>query len=137
MTHSNFELIMIDDDELFLVLNKRESIKSGFHTEPKTFLSTQPAMDYLISLAQTDKKVLVFLDINMPEMDGWEFLTLLRKQQLKNNIKHIVVTSSTDPKDKIIANEFPEIIGFLEKPITKQMLLDLQKEQGFKSFLEA
>lgn len=133
----NFELLMVDDDELFLILNKRELIKSGFHLEPKSFLDARLALDYLKSSEQTGKKVLVFLDINMPDIDGWDFLSRLREMNLKSNIKNIIVTSSTDPKDQNLAKEFPEIIGFLEKPIDKEMLLNLNQSQNFISFLQS
>ncbi len=131
----NFDLIIVDDDELFLILNKRELIKSGFHLEPKSFLDANSALDYLKSSDQTGKKVLVFLDINMPGLDGWGFLRHLRDMNLSSNIKNIIVTSSTDPKDQNLAKEFPEIIGFLEKPLDKTMLLNLQEEANFLSFL--
>lgn len=137
MSHKNLEIIIIDDDELFLLLNKRELIKSDFHLAPKTFLDAKNALEYLKSLDQTERKILVFLDINMPEIDGWKFLVLLKGLNLNMNIKHILLTSSTDPKDKLIAQEYPEIIGFLEKPITKSMLIDLQKEEAFISFVTA
>ena len=137
MTNMNYELLMVDDDELFLVLNKRELVKSGFHLEPKSFLDAESALTYLKSLDQPSKKVLVFLDINMPQMDGWQFLKALRELNLPHSIKHILVTSSTDPKDRIIAKDFPEIIGFLEKPIDKHMLKDLSEQAAFQQFINS
>ncbi len=131
----NYELLMVDDDELFLVLNKRELVKSGFHLEPKSFLDAENALTHLKTLDQPDKKTLVFLDINMPQMDGWQFLKKLRELNLLQKIRHVLVTSSTDPKDKIIAKDYPEIIGFLEKPIDKYMLKDLSEGEAFQQFL--
>jgi CheY-like chemotaxis protein len=137
MTQMNYELLMVDDDELFLVLNKRELVKSGFHLEPKSFLDAESALTFLKSLDQPEKKVLVFLDINMPQIDGWQFLKILRELNLNLTIKHILVTSSTDPKDRIIAKDYPEIIGFLEKPIDKHMLKELSEQEAFQRFLNS
>ena len=136
MTSMNFELLMVDDDELFLVLNKRELVKSGFHLEPKSFLDAEGALNYLKSLDQPNKKILIFLDINMPEIDGWQFLKKLQELQLNLHIKHVLVTSSTDPKDRIIAKDFPEIIGFLEKPIDRNMLQELSEQPSIREFIE-
>ena len=69
---------------------------------------------------------LIFLDINMPRMNGWEFLEQYRK--LKTNQKAnaiIMLTTSLNPEDKKRANAIQEVNGFETKPLTHQMIEEI------------
>lgn len=67
---------------------------------------------------------LIFLDINMPAMNGWEFLDEYRKlsEEQKARIVIIMLTTSLNPADRKKAEKIPEINGFETKPLTVEML---------------
>ncbi len=67
---------------------------------------------------------IIFLDINMPKMNGWEFLEAYKELKAGQKAKVLVVmlTTSINPSDKKRAEQFPDIIGFNSKPLTEQMI---------------
>ena len=65
----------------------------------------------------------------MPIMNGWEFLDNYLEsgyQDLFNEAKFIVLSSTIDPQDVVKAKSYPMVIDFLSKPITKEMLENLK-----------
>ena len=67
---------------------------------------------------------IIFLDINMPAMNGWEFLEKYKQLDQKHHGKLIIImlTTSLNPEDKIKAESMPEISGFENKPISIEMI---------------
>lgn len=57
-------------------------------------------------------------------MDGWEFMRNLTQENAEN-LKIFIVSSSVDPRDHILYEENPHILGFIEKPITAQKLTEV------------
>ena len=78
------------------------------------------------------KPELIFLDLNMPVMGGWEFLDHFTSPDYAEfNTANVIVLSSTiDPEDLAKAKKYPIIIDFLSKPVTQPMLEYLKKKIG-------
>ena len=68
-----------------------------------------------LTLHEIDKPDIVFLDINMPVMNGWQFLTRLKSEDQYKNIPVIVYTTSSNLKDKLIADDLGALC-FITKP---------------------
>ncbi len=70
---------------------------------------------------------LIFLDINMPKMNGWEFLAEYDKLSLSQKAKVVIImlTTSLNPADKAKAKHISALSGFESKPLTEQMLTEI------------
>ncbi|WP_162415944.1 response regulator [Cyclobacterium roseum] len=119
------ETIIVDDDILTLhyirKIVKTSPIDGPIHTSENGKL----AFDVLDNRKDEFDNILVFLDINMPVMDGWSFLDTLQDKDYKDKIQVVMVTSSTDPADKAKSGKYPQVIGYLEKPVYPQVFTEI------------
>jgi CheY-like chemotaxis protein len=120
------DLIMcIDDDPITLMLFKKVVQKASFAKEITNVMNGEEAITFINSITNEDKKPqLIFLDLNMPIMGGWEFLDLFNDSNYYhlNKTKVIILTSTIDPEDIKKSKTYPNVIEFLSKPITVEML---------------
>ncbi len=120
------DLIMcIDDDPITLMLFKKVVQKASFAKEITNAMNGEEAITFINSITNEDKKPqLIFLDLNMPIMGGWEFLDLFNDSNYYhlNKTKVIILTSTIDPEDIKKSKTYPNVIEFLSKPITVEML---------------
>jgi len=127
----------VDDDPITLMLCKMVINKAAFAAEIITAQNGEEALNYfddlkLNNLGSEIKKYpqLVFLDLNMPVMGGWEFLDHFANEEHKKlfpNCKVIVLSSTIDPDDIKKAKNYPMVLDFVSKPITKELLEELKK----------
>lgn len=117
-------IILVDDDLTINYFHKR-LLKTFFDQEHiKTCFNGKQAIATLLSLNdKLDKKdtVIVLLDLNMPVMNGWEFLAEFHifKAILKFNYTIYIITSSINPEDKKIGISDYNVENFLQKPLSK------------------
>ena len=95
--------------------------------------SGQEALEYLQNA--TPRPDLIFLDINMPAMDGWEFLEKYRRLPAvrKADIILIMLTTSLNPDDEARTKAIPEVAGFENKPLSQGQLDNLLKKYFSRS----
>lgn len=125
MKHKLDCILLIDDDEPTNFLNRMTLEQADCARSVQIIQSGQEALDYLMhqgKYTQMDDcphPDLIFLDINMPAMDGWEFLERYRllPQTQKASIVMIMLTTSLNPDDQQRAGAIPEINGFEHKPL--------------------
>ncbi len=114
-------LIDDDDDDNYFHRFVINGMKVTEHIE--IALNGEDALDFLKKENQTYPDI-IFLDINMPKMSGWEFMEAykeLRADQ-KAKVGIVMLTTSENPSDKQKAEQFPNIIGFNSKPLTEKIL---------------
>jgi CheY-like chemotaxis protein len=121
-----FRTLIVDDDSIIIFIHKKLVGKCGYPLAPETYLNGREALDNLMSTADESSLSIVLLDINMPVMSGWEFLDAIQDKPFAKNMKVAMVTSSVDASDKLKAKTYSQVVGFLEKPITVDMLNELK-----------
>ena len=120
-------ILFVDDDPITLMLCKKVISKAAFSNQIITAQNGEEAINLFRNLLDDSEKTvpeLIFLDLNMPIMGGWEFLQEFSKPTFKqfHNIKVIVLSSTIDPEDLEKIKEFPMVMDFLPKPISLSML---------------
>jgi len=121
-------VILVDDNYIDNIIHQKIILSTQFAKEVSIFESASLALNFLNQIKFDGKQPLViFLDIRMPEMDGYGFLSELRNLQNISitQLKIYVLSSSLDPSDrkKIEKNPFAET--FISKPLTAQILKQL------------
>lgn len=125
-------VLLIDDDEPTNFLNQIIIESCGCAEEIKTAQSGSEALEYLLQTNANQTYPcpdLIFLDINMPAMNGWEFLERYRQldSHYKGKIMIVMLTTSLFPEDKQRSTEIPEISAFENKPLTEEKLDNILK----------
>ena len=111
------KILLVDDDPIFLTLAEMAIKKESDHIEIFKATNGEEAIDFL----KTQSVDIIFLDLNMPVMNGWEFLDAL--PEINSNGNQIyVLTSSIDPADQKKADENPNVTAMLEKPLDREKM---------------
>ncbi len=117
----NYKLtFIIDDDPVFVLLFKKIMQKIGQFETVLNFENGQLALDDLIEKFNNNEPFpdIIFLDINMPVMDGWEFLKALEKYEFKDKLNIYMVSSSIDPTEIKKSKKFKTVKRFISKPVS-------------------
>lgn len=115
---------IIDDDPIPRLILKSNLKKYKIGNDIAEFSN---AVDAIAELENsTLRPDLIFLDINMPILTGWEFLEKVKKSALLNTEKVdvAIVTSSIDSRDRMMVDKFPCVKNYLTKPVDISFLAD-------------
>ncbi len=127
------KVLIIDDDDIVLLVERKMLERCGISAEAKSFNSGITALQFLQNEGK-NQDFLILLDINMPRMNGWEFLDKLQGIKLGSSIFVIMVTSSIDRYDKETAEKYQKIISFIEKPITMNNCSEIKSLPELKDY---
>lgn len=121
---------VIDDDPLYIFSMKKLFKLSDFCQTSLFFKNGQEALDSLIPNAALEENLpdIIFLDISMPLMNGWQFLDELIKLPIKKEIKIFIVSSSIDPSDMEKSRSYSVVTDYIYKPITIDKISDLKQQ---------
>ena len=124
-------ILLIDDDEATNFLSDLILEEAAVAHHIKTKQTARAALNYIADSAHLEGKVntlpypdLIFLDLNMPAMDGWEFIDQYQKlsRELDKPIVIVMLTTSLNPDDKTRALTIPQISAFEHKPLTAEIV---------------
>lgn len=128
-------IIIIDDDLIIrlLIIKMLSRLEIAF---PKISQceNGKLGLDELVKIAETKDPVIVFLDINMPVLDGWGFIEIFEQNNCYGiqDINLFIVSSSTDEDDVKKAKEYDCVRQFIHKPLEfhtlKRLLMDVSKQ---------
>lgn len=116
------EVLLIDDDSIFMMFFKRMIIKSGIAVEPKIFRNGLEAYQFIKENCENGNQFLLFVDINMPVMNGWQFLEKITEECNLKNITAYMVSSSTNESDIAKSKNYACVKDFLIKPVMQDTL---------------
>lgn len=119
----NHKKVLLIDDSKFDNLINSKLIQTEFkNAMVDAFDSANVALDFLKENSDNADNLpdVLFVDIRMPEMDGFEFMEAFENLShvVKNKCKVYMLTSSLDPRDKQRADENPHVLKFLNKPLS-------------------
>lgn len=124
-------LYVIDDDEIFQFMIVRELKALDKDIEIHVHSNGQKAANELRKQNENDNLPgIILLDINMPVMDGWEFLNFYNrfKKNIDKDIAIYMVSSSKNPEDIHKAQEIIDISGYITKPVNRNELKIILEE---------
>jgi len=117
---------MIDDNELDLLISKKLISKQDKSLEFTEFSNATEAINFLKGQEKMDFDI-VLLDLNMPEMNGWEFLDEYKELQYPK--AHVyILTSSLDTRDKLKSKEYEVVKGYFDKPLKHHYIAEIIKQ---------
>lgn len=124
---------LIDDDELSNSIAEGIIKYNGFSKSIRTFFTAKEALSALEgAIADGCFPDFIFLDLNMPIVDGWGFLEVYRKfpKQIKDQCYLYILTSSIDEQDIKRSKLHEEVRDFISKPISKRDLEIIKFQTG-------
>ncbi|MES2239919.1 MAG: response regulator [Bacteroidota bacterium] len=115
---------IIDDDKLSIKLMSMLIAKNNFCEEIASFYNPQTALDELKSNSNNPSKLpdVILLDLNMPVLDGWQFLDEFILIPFAKEIVVFIVSSSIDPSDLEMAKNYPIVKDYIIKPLSSEKL---------------
>lgn len=113
------KVLIVEDDPMVSFLHEALLVKRDICAHPESFMNGIEAIEYLVNDASgdSDSRYLILLDINMPLMNGWEFLEALEDLEVSKRTEVVIVTSSPDSKDRERAGKCNLVSHYLEKPL--------------------
>lgn len=127
-------VLLVDDDEISNYITESLIEELNITQEIAVATDGQQALTYLqqhpIVKGQAEGHILVLLDLNMPVMDGFEFMGEYQHQSWKDKVSVIMLTSSSNPKDKARAKDYP-FAAYLQKPFSQEDLKKIVEAQNF------
>lgn len=117
-------IMLVDDNKIDNFFHERVIKKNNAAKNIITKESGQEALDYITHGVDVLQPELIFLDINMPGMNGWEFLEHYKQlpASLQTAMIVVMLTTSENPDDKARAATQGILSDFKSKPLTKEML---------------
>lgn len=129
MLEDKINLLVIDDDDINIFIIKKIVEKTGFDIDMVAKSNGQQAIDYLSETITEQKTLpnLVLIDINMPVMNGWEFVEAYQTLGIEQNVDLYILSSSVYENDIERTKSYSTVKGFISKPLSIERLSELIK----------
>jgi CheY-like chemotaxis protein len=131
MNDSKPQVLLIDDDQVYLFAATKTIEATGLAGTVEVCTNGLDALEYLNRIIVSSGKLpdIIFIDINMPVMDGWEFLEEYKtlSARINNNIRIYILSSSVDKNDIMRSKEYSSVIEYVVKPVYKEKFSEILK----------
>jgi CheY-like chemotaxis protein len=123
---NKLSFLLIDDDEIFNFVHRKQIMRFNIEKEIVDYTSPFNALAYLKNISLDKLPDVILLDINMPELNGFEFVERIVKErpEIEGKLNIFVVTSSLNPTDYQQAKKFDCIKGYYNKPIDLEKIMN-------------
>ena len=125
-------ICLIDDDRIYQFTAKRILESTGLSKEILVFQNGEEAVIYLQKNSKEEERLpdIIFLDINMPVMDGWQFLEAFQEfcEELIKPVTIYMVSSSVDDYDIRKSKEYKLVSDYVIKPLNRERFEELIKQ---------
>lgn len=120
------EVLIVEDDLIVSRLHKF-NITGALRNEVQICENGRDAINYLDKKADQKEKFLILLDLNMPKMNGWEFLEVCHRKPYSDKLVVVIVTSSSYKEDNQKALEYNRVVGYYTKPLKREYIPEIMK----------
>ncbi len=134
-------VLSVDDDKVTQMLNQMIFTRSSFSTKSIAFMNGKEILTFFETLinketTQLQLPAIIFLDLNMPVMGGWEFLDSFCSDYACHfpEIKVVILSSTINPEEKQKAVSNNNVIDFLSKPLTLEMIDHLKQHPAIQQY---
>ena len=120
--------VLIDDSDIDLFIQRRFLEVYNFSNQLVLYKSAEEALNWLKNINGEPAPDIIFLDLNMPEHDGFSFLKDFTDlpEKVKSKARIVVLTSSNNIKDREHAFSFSNVIQFITKPLKQTDIEELK-----------
>jgi len=129
MNDSKPQVLLIDDDQVYLFAATKTIEATGLAGNVEVCTNGLDALEYLKKIIGSAGKLpdVIFIDINMPVMDGWEFLEEYKTlvNYIAIPIKIYILSSSVDKNDIMRSKEYNSVIDYVVKPVYKDRFSEI------------
>ncbi|GAB4232759.1 MAG: response regulator [Ekhidna sp.] len=120
------KVLLIDDDDIVNSINSVIIKHAKFAREVVAYTTVAAAIAYL-SEVETPPEV-IFLDLNMPNLNGWDFMDEFGKTSRKGRTKVVMLTSSISLKDEKKAKTLDDVAAYISKPLSPELLKQIYED---------
>jgi CheY-like chemotaxis protein len=137
------QVLCIDDDQITLVLCDMVIKKAGFAKDVITARNGKEGLSWFSGYFsksnagfKQDPPQIIFLDLNMPVMNGWDFLEdyIMKYSDRIPDTKVVILSSTVNPEDFMRANRYDLVIDFINKPLTIEGLTGLMDNKQLSAY---
>ena len=128
VSNKAISILLVDDDEISNYITSRHIEESGHCKNLEVITNGVTAFEYL--KLQEVFPDLILLDINMPLMNGLEFLDNCMKEGYEGRSKFIILSTSIHPDDKVAALKYSDVIDYVEKPLSTDKLRSIVNQMA-------
>jgi CheY-like chemotaxis protein len=133
---NDLKILLVDDDKIMLFLHEMFLKKSGILNDTVLCYNGLEALEYLDLYKSEDARFLVLLDINMPVMNGWEFLEAVNDRIYQDRVFVVMVSSATEESEMTKALAYNRVIDYQQKPLNVESCKNIIECEMLKGFFE-